>query len=83
VLEDGVLEPSAAGVPQGGSVSVVLSNLDLHDVLDRWLDRIGTPRLHGAAYLMRYLDDCVVCVQHRADAERCQQVLVNRLATCA
>jgi RNA-directed DNA polymerase len=30
VLEDGVIEPSDEGVPQGGSISVVLSNLSLH-----------------------------------------------------
>src|SRR5215510_5664146 len=34
VLEDGSIEPSEEGVPQGGSVSVVLSNLYLHYVLD-------------------------------------------------
>ena len=83
VLEDGVIEPSAAGVPQGGSVSVVLSHLSLHDVLDRWVARIVKPRLHGEAYLVRYLDAFVVCFQHRADAERFQRVWVTRLAKCA
>jgi RNA-directed DNA polymerase len=83
VLEDGVIEPSDEGVPQGGSVSVVLSNLYLHDALDLWCDRLVKPRLHGEAYLVRYLDDFVVCVQHRADAERFQRVLVKRLAKCA
>jgi group II intron reverse transcriptase/maturase len=83
VLEDGVIEPSDKGVPQGGSVSVVLSNLYLHYVLDLWFDRIVKPRLHGEAYLVRYLDDFVVCFQHRADAERFQRVLVKRLAKFA
>jgi RNA-directed DNA polymerase len=83
VLEDGVIEPSAEGVPQGGSISVVLSNLYLHYVLDLWCDRIVKPRLHGEAYLIRDLDDFVVCFQHRADAERFQQVLVKRLAKFA
>jgi RNA-directed DNA polymerase len=83
VLEDGVMEPSDEGVPQGGSISVVLSNLSLHYVLDLWCERIVKPRLRGEASLRRYLDDFVVCVQHRADAERCQQVVVKRLATCA
>jgi RNA-directed DNA polymerase len=83
VLEDGVIEPSDEGVPHGGSVRVVRSNLYRHYVLDRWCDRIGKPRLHGAAYLMRSRDDVVVCVQHRADAERFQQGLGTRLATFA
>ena len=60
VLEDGVIEPSDEGVPQGGSVSVVLRNRYLHDVRDLWFDRIVKPRLHGEAYLVRYLDDFVV-----------------------
>jgi RNA-directed DNA polymerase len=83
VLEDGVIEPSEEGVPQGGSISVVLSNLYLHYVLDLWFERIVKPRLRGEAYLIRYMDDFVVCFQHRADAERFQQVLVKRLAKFA
>jgi RNA-directed DNA polymerase len=83
VLEDGPIELREAGVPQGGSVSVVRSNLYLHDVLDLWFERVVQPRLHGEASLMRSLDDCVVCFQHWADAQRFQQVLVKRLAKCA
>jgi RNA-directed DNA polymerase len=83
VLEDGAVEPSDEGVPQGGSISVILSNLYLHYVLDLWFERIVKPRLHGEAYLIRYMDDFVVCFQHRADAERFQQVLVRRLAKFA
>jgi RNA-directed DNA polymerase len=83
VLEDGAVEPSAAGGPQGGSISGVLRNRYLHDVLDLWCERIMQPRLPGAAYLIRYMDDCVVCCQHRADAERFQQVWARRRAKCA
>ena len=62
---------------------MVLSNLYLYDVLDLWVERIVKPRLRGEAYLSRYLDDFVVCFQHRADAERFQRVLAKRLAKCA
>jgi len=62
---------------------VVLSNLYLHYVLDLWFERIVKPRLRGEAYLIRSMDDFVVCFQHRADAERFQQVLVKRLAKFA
>src|SRR5215475_1324045 len=55
VLEDGNIEPSEEGVPQGGSISVVLSNLYLHYVLDLWFERVVKPRLQGAAYLIRYI----------------------------
>jgi group II intron reverse transcriptase/maturase len=63
VLEGGVVEPSEEGVPQGGNISVVLSNLYLHYVLDLWFERVVKPRLQGEAYLIRYLDDFVVCFQ--------------------
>jgi len=83
VLEDGSIEPSEEGVPQGGSISVVLSNLYLHYVLDLWFERVVRPRLQGEAYLMRYIDDFVVCFQYRADAQRFEQALVKRLAKFA
>jgi hypothetical protein len=38
------------------------------------------PRLRGEAYLVRYLDDFVVCFQYLTDAERFQEVLIKRLA---
>jgi hypothetical protein len=67
-LADSSIEPSEEGVPQGGSSSVGLSTLYLHDVLDLGCERRVQPRLHGAAYLMRSLDDVVVCFQPQADA---------------
>jgi RNA-directed DNA polymerase len=83
VLEDEVIEASEEGVPQGGSVSVVLSNLYLHYVLDLWFERVVKPRLQGEACLIRYIDDFVVCFQYRSDAQRFQQALVKRLAKFA
>jgi hypothetical protein len=37
------------------------------------------PQLQGEAYLVRYLDDFVVCFQFRADALRVQEALRKRL----
>src|SRR5262249_52006732 len=51
VLEDGVVTPSEKGTPQGGSISVLLSNVYLHYVLDLWFERVAKPRLRGEAYL--------------------------------
>jgi len=53
----------------------LLSNLYLHYVLDLWFERVVKPRLQGEAYLVRYIDDFVMCFQYRADALRVQQVL--------
>src|SRR5215831_12707208 len=83
VLEDDIVEPSEEGVPQGGNISVVLSNLYLHYVLDLWFERVVKPRLQGAAYLIRYIDDFVVCFQYQTDAQRFEQVLVKRLTKFA
>src|SRR6516225_676610 len=79
VLEDGAVHPSEQGTPQGGSISVLLSNLYLHYVLDLWFERVVKPRLQGEAYLVRYIDDFVMCFQYRVDALRVQQVLSKRL----
>ena len=77
VLEDEESRPNEQGTPQGGSISVLLSNLYLHYVLDLWFERVVKPRLQGEAYLVRYIDDFVMCFQYRADALRVQQVLSN------
>jgi group II intron reverse transcriptase/maturase len=79
VLEDGEVHPSEEGTPQGGSVSVLLSNVYLHYVLDVWFERVVKPRLRGEACMVRYIDDFVLCFQYRADALRAQEALVKRL----
>ena len=48
-LEDGVHQPSEEGTPQGGSISVLLSNVYLHYVLDLWFESVVKPRLQGEA----------------------------------
>src|SRR6202011_3288001 len=70
VLEDGTVHPSEQGTPQGGSISVLLSNVYLHYVLDLWFERVVRVRLRGEARLVRYIDDFVICFQYRSDAIR-------------
>src|SRR5437764_9764808 len=79
VLEDGAVHPSEQGTPQGGSISVMLSNVYLHYVLDLWFERVVTPRLRGEAHMIRYIDDFVMCFQYREDALRVQDALCKRL----
>ena len=79
VLEDGKLQANEEGTPQGGSISVLLSNLYLHYVLDLWFERVAKSRLRGKAYLVRYIDDFVLCFQYREDALRVQDALRKRL----
>jgi RNA-directed DNA polymerase len=79
VLEEGRLHSIETGTPQGGSISVLLSNMYLHYVLDLWFEKVIRPKLKGEAYLIRYIDDFLVCFQYRSDALRFQDVLVKRL----
>ena len=79
ILEDGEIHANEEGTPQGGSISVLLSNLYLHYVLDLWFDRVVKARLRGEAYMIRYIDDFVICFQYRSDALRVQEALGKRL----
>src|SRR5262249_37764030 len=82
VLDNGEGQATEQGTPQGGSISVLLSNVYLHYVLDLWFERVVKPRLRGEAYLVRYIDDLVLCFQYRADALRVQDALRHRLGKC-
>jgi RNA-directed DNA polymerase len=77
ILEDGEIRPNEEGTPQGGSISVLLSNVYLHYVLDLWFERVVKSRLRGEAYLVRYINDFVLCSQYREDALRVQEALGN------
>lgn len=80
VLEDGEIHPTEKGTPQGGSISVLLSNIYLHYALDLWFEHLVRPQLQGEAYMVRYLDDFVLCFQYRADALRVRKALDGRLS---
>lgn len=81
VMEDGVrLPPVDEGVPQGGVISPLLSNIFLHDALDTWFQQTVTPYLRGFAALTRYADDFVIAVQHEAEAVAVLAALRERLA---
>ncbi|WFU07433.1 reverse transcriptase domain-containing protein (plasmid) [Rhizobium sp. CB3171] len=79
VLENGAVHPSDEGTPQGGSSSVLLSNVYLHYVLDLWFERVVKTRLRGEARLVRYIDDFVICFQYRSDALQVEEALRHRL----
>ena len=79
VMESGKRIASTEGVAQGGPISVLISNLFLHYVLDLWIEKQVKPRMQGEIYYVRYLDDFILCFQYRADAIRFQRVLTKRL----
>lgn len=79
-MQNGVLIRSEEGTPQGGPISCVLANIYLHYALDLWFEKKFKPRCGGEAYLVRFVDDFVVCFQYRLDAEDFQKRLRERLA---
>ena len=63
VMENGLVNPSVEGTPQGGPLSPLLSNLVL-DELDRELERRG----HR---FVRYADDCAPRAQRAEEGPMC------------
>ena len=78
VMETGNVSYPEAGSPQGGVVSPVLSNIYLHEVMDKWFAEEVNPRLRGRATMVRYADDIVIACAVREDAERIMEVLPKR-----
>ena len=79
VFEDGLIRASEEGVPQGGNLSPLLSNVYLHYALDLWFERVFRKTCRGEAYYFRYADDFLLCFQYREDAERFLTELEGRL----
>ena len=80
VMEDGSISYSEQGVPQGGVLSPLISNVYLHEVLDRWFTEVVQQHLRGRAFLVRFADDAVLAFTDRHDAERVLRVLPKRFA---
>ncbi|MEJ2743883.1 MAG: reverse transcriptase domain-containing protein [Gammaproteobacteria bacterium] len=78
-LEGGKRIPAQQGAAQGGPISVLLSNLYLHYVLDLWIEKVVKPRLKGRVYYVRYLDDFILGFQYETDAKRFESALIKRL----
>ena len=71
VMKDGLVSPSEEGVPQGGPLSPILSNIYL-DKLDKELESRG---LH----FVRYADDCNIFVKSEMAADRVMKSVTSWL----
>jgi group II intron reverse transcriptase/maturase len=71
VMENGLESPTESGVPQGGSLSPVLSNVYL-DKFDKELESRG---LH----FVRYADDCDIFVKSEMAADRVMKSVTSWL----
>jgi RNA-directed DNA polymerase len=76
-MPDGTINERTKGTPQGGVISPVLANLFLHYAFDIWM-----VRNHPDKPFARYADDAVVHCGSRADAEKLQDNLKDRLMEC-
>jgi len=77
---DGKVIHPATGVPQGGIMSPVLSNVYLHYVLDLWFHKVVKKHCRGEGCLIRYADDFVSAFQYEEDAKRFYTALGKRMA---
>jgi group II intron reverse transcriptase/maturase len=70
VLDEGELNVSAEGTPQGAVISPLLANIFLHYVFDLWAVQWRKQEAKGNVIVVRYADDIVAGLQHEADARR-------------
>jgi group II intron reverse transcriptase/maturase len=79
VMEDGLVKASEEGVPQGGSLSPLLSNIYLHYALDLWFERSFRRECKGRAYYFRFADDFLACFEYQEDAKKFLEQMRERL----
>ena len=72
VMQDGQVQPTVAGTPQGGVFSPVMCNVYLHRLDRAWDD--------GDGVLVRFADDLVVMCWSRSQAEAALARLTGLLA---
>lgn len=69
VMENGVLQPTKKGTPQGGNLSPLLSNIMLNE-LDKELEARGLN-------FVRYADDCLIMVKSEKAANRVMESITT------
>lgn len=79
VLESGSISYSDEGTPQGGVISPLLSNIYLHEALDKWYVEEIRPILEGRSVIVRFADDVILGYETRADAEMVLEAIKLRL----
>jgi group II intron reverse transcriptase/maturase len=80
VSEDGEWSETTVGTPQGAVISPFLANVYLHYVLDQWIESWRKRREGRDVIFVRYVDDFVLGIQSKADAQACLEDLRTRLA---
>lgn len=80
VWEKGEVSYPEEGTPQGGVISPLLSNIYLHEVLDKWFVESVQPACQGRTFMVRYADDFVMGFERLEDVHKVQRVIAKRFA---
>jgi group II intron reverse transcriptase/maturase len=79
IMEAGIKYDTPQGTPQGGVCSPIMANLYLHHVVDLWFNKTVRRHLKGKAYMVRYADDIIFCLQYKEDVKRFYKALQERI----
>jgi group II intron reverse transcriptase/maturase len=80
VLQDGSISYSDEGTPQGGIISPILSNIYLHEALDKWYAKVVLPRIRGRSIMARFADDAILGFETEEEATKVLQAIEKRFA---
>ena len=79
ILEDGLVQATEEGTPQGSILSPLLSNVYLHYVLDLWFRHRVRKQCRGEAHYFRFADDFVACFEYQDEANAFLEQLSERV----
>ncbi len=79
VMKNGRLSYREEGTPQGGVISPLLSNIYLHEALDKWYAEDIRNKLKGRSIMVRYADDVIMGFEKQEDAEEMLKAIRDRL----
>ena len=77
IQQDGMYCDKVSGTPQGGVISPLLSNIFLHVVFDKWMEKD-----HPEKPFERYADDIVVHCKTEKQATFLLKVIAQRMKNC-
>ena len=75
--ENGILTDRLRGTPQGGVISPLLSNIFLHVVFDKWMEKH-----HPEKPFERYADDIIVHCKTEKQAKFVKALIQKRMQAC-
>jgi len=80
VWEKGQVSYPKEGTPQGGVISPLLSNIYLHEALDKWFVESVQPACKGRTFMVRFADDFIMGFERLEDVQKVQRVIAKRFA---